>query len=173
MLKNLIKFALVFVFIPSLCLAGPPGKMLIKEGTSNDNYPTFNPSDKSAAFPGSVAIGATKGSDTLTGYELSAPAYGVRWNATDDTHSAGVLVNGYFTPSTITHFPIQRQMKGVLLGDDGTENYLLCAINWSTKADCSTASTLTGADGQVMVRIPAFYVGQYQFSDANLSKTYV
>jgi len=53
---------------------------------------------------------------------------------------------------TTTHV----NMKGCLVLDDGSVNYYLDPDDWSLKAD-GTASTLTGADGQVMVEIPAFW----------------
>jgi len=47
--------------------------------------------------------------------------------------------------------PVQSSLKGVLLKSDKTVNYYLKADDWTKKADGS-ASNLTGADGNVMVR---------------------
>ena len=47
--------------------------------------------------------------------------------------------------------PVQSSLKGVLLNADKTVNYYLKADDWTKKAD-GTASVLTGADGNVMVR---------------------
>ena len=47
--------------------------------------------------------------------------------------------------------PVQSTLKGVLLNADKTVNYYLKADDWTKKAD-GTASVLTGADGNVMVR---------------------
>ena len=47
-------------------------------------------------------------------------------------------------------------IRGCTLLDNGSVNYYLNASDWSTKAG-GGASDLTGADGQVMVEIPAFY----------------
>ena len=52
-----------------------------------------------------------------------------------------------------TELPIQKGMKGCLLLDNGKENYLLEADDWSLKEDL-TPSDLSGADGMVMVRVP-------------------
>lgn len=47
-------------------------------------------------------------------------------------------------------------IKGCTLLDNGSVNYYLDASNWALKAG-GGSSDLTGADGQVMVEIPAFY----------------
>jgi len=51
---------------------------------------------------------------------------------------------------------LYNNIRGCTLLDNGTVNYYLNASDWSTK-DGGGASDLTGADGQVMVEIPAFY----------------
>ena len=53
--------------------------------------------------------------------------------------------------------PIQSAMSAVLLAADGIENYTLKADNWALKADGVTASDLTGADGDVMIKVPNYY----------------
>lgn len=52
---------------------------------------------------------------------------------------------------------IHRNMRRCLLADNGTVNYYLDESDSTLKADGS-AAVLTGADGMVMVEIPAFYV---------------
>lgn len=52
--------------------------------------------------------------------------------------------------------PIQSNMKRCVLKDDGTVNYYLGA-NDSTKTAAGGTADLSGADGQVMVEIPAHY----------------
>jgi hypothetical protein len=88
--------------------------------------------------------------------------YGVRWDAVNDVYVRGVASNGYFIPTTPVSFPIQEQMKRVVLQDNGTVAYELCATDSTYKADCSTASALDGTDGQVMVQIPKFHYIQIQ-----------
>jgi hypothetical protein len=61
------------------------------------------------------------------------------------------------TPSSTLIASIQGRMRGCLLLDNGQVNYYLKATDWTQKEDGS-ASVLTGADGMVMVEIPAFYV---------------
>ena len=65
------------------------------------------------------------------------------------------------TPNSIygqsrSAFGVHDKMRGCLLNDSGTVNYYLLDTDWAYKADGS-ASTLTGADGQVMVEVPKFY----------------
>jgi len=48
--------------------------------------------------------------------------------------------------------PVQSLLKGVVLNANRTVNYYLYPTDWSKKADGTTASVLTGADGNVMVR---------------------
>ena len=51
---------------------------------------------------------------------------------------------------------VHDKIRGCTLNTDGTVNYYLSDDDWSLKDD-GTASTLTGADGNVMVEIPKFY----------------
>ena len=51
---------------------------------------------------------------------------------------------------------LYSMIRGCVLNSDGTVNYYLNPSDWTEKAD-GTASTLTGADGNVMVEIPKFY----------------
>src|SRR5699024_11075954 len=63
-----------------------------------------------------------------------------------------------------TELPIQKGMRGCLLKDNGEINYWLDADDWSKKED-GTDSDLTGADGQVMVRIPRHWIKDTQEDD--------
>jgi len=74
------------------------------------------------------------------------------WNSA--TNSPAAVSGGPSTP-VITN--IHRRMRRCLLADDGTVNYYTDPSNSALKEDGS-ASVLTGADGQVMVEIPMFYV---------------
>ncbi len=56
--------------------------------------------------------------------------------------------------------PIQKRMRGCTLLDNGKRNYWLADDDWAKKDDDS-ASDLTGADGQVMVRLPRHWVKDY------------
>ncbi len=51
-----------------------------------------------------------------------------------------------------TSLPVQSLLKGVVLNANRTVNYYLYPTDWTKKADGVTASVLTGADGNVMVR---------------------
>ncbi len=52
---------------------------------------------------------------------------------------------------------VHAAMRRCVLRDNGDVNYYLSATDSTLKAD-GTAANLSGADGQVMVEIPAFYV---------------
>ena len=73
------------------------------------------------------------------------------WNAATDTYTPNTL-----SASSVTD--IHRAMRRCVLKADGTVNYYLHALSSSTLKEDGTASILTGADGNVMVEIPAFYV---------------
>lgn len=74
------------------------------------------------------------------------------WNTA--TSSPAAVAGGPSTP-VITN--VHRRMRRCLLADAGTVNYYLDATDSTLKEDGSSA-VLTGADGQVMVEIPMFYV---------------
>lgn len=71
-----------------------------------------------------------------TGWTQSADTYVTTSSGASDVHAA---------------------MRRCVLRDNGDVNYYLSATNSTLKAD-GTAADLSGADGQVMVEIPAFYV---------------
>jgi len=77
----------------------------------------------------------------------------ISWDSATDTYfrSTGIAATEQVT--TATHLGMRR----CTLLDTGAVNYYLSPFNSNYKADGS-ASILTGADGQVMVEIPAFYV---------------
>ena len=74
-------------------------------------------------------------------------AYGVKWNQETDVYQLIGATN---------RTQIQSQMKRCVLNNNGTVNYYLDANDSTKKADGSVAD-LTGASGNVMVQIPAFY----------------
>ena len=78
-------------------------------------------------------------------------AANLSWDSSTDTYTTNTL--GLSTV-TNTHLGMRR----CLLKADGSVNYYLHATDSSLKDDGVTASILTGADGNVMVEIPAFYV---------------
>ena len=68
--------------------------------------------------------------------------------------------------------PIQSKMKRCIVNDAGQVVYYCHPDNGNLKAD-GTAADLTGATGQVMVEIPAYYrkfssVGNWEFTDISL-----
>jgi hypothetical protein len=75
----------------------------------------------------------------------------------DNSATTTPVAKPVVTPSASLLASIQGRMRGCLLLDNGQVNYYLNPTNWEQKEDGS-ASVLTGADGMVMVEIPAFYV---------------
>jgi hypothetical protein len=75
----------------------------------------------------------------------------------DNSATTTPVAKPVVTPSSTLIASIQGRMRGCLLLDNGQVNYYLKATDWTEKEDGS-ASVLTGADGMVMVEIPAFYV---------------
>jgi hypothetical protein len=104
-------------------------------------------------------ITATGGNSTLwsASQEITL-AQGLRWNQNIDTYTriGSIAAAARNASPGDGALPIQSRMKGCLMLDNGTVNYYLQTDDWTKKAD-GTASTLTGADGQVMVEIPKFY----------------
>lgn len=72
------------------------------------------------------------------------------WNSGTTTPAAAYSD----TPVILTN--AHKNMRRCLLLDNGTVNYYLDPLDSTKKAD-GTSSTLTGADGMVMVEIPKFY----------------
>lgn len=77
----------------------------------------------------------------------------ITWTQSTDSYSRNSGVPA--TTQVVTD--VHRGMRRCLLRDDLTVNYYLDPTNSALKLD-GTSSNLTGADGQVMVEIPAFYV---------------
>lgn len=85
--------------------------------------------------------------------------YGVTWNESTDAYSrtgmlAGIGVGSFPGNAAL---PIQSLMKRCIMNDAGAVVYYLDPADSTKKADGSAAD-LTGASGQVMVEIPAFYI---------------
>ena len=75
-------------------------------------------------------------------------SYGLTWDSLTDT---------YIRTGAAGYASIQSMMKRCVLNEDGSVNYYLHPTNSNFKEDGSP-SNLTGADGNVMVQIPKFYV---------------
>lgn len=88
------------------------------------------------------AGGGGSASDVYTG------PYGFSWDSATDT---------YIRTGASGYTSIQSKMRRCVLNVDGTVNYYLHPTNSNFKAD-GTLAVLTGADGDVMVEIPRFYV---------------
>jgi len=99
------------------------------------------------------------------------PFYGITWDESTDTYTRTGRTAGHKTGGTLpaAMLPIQRRMRRCLLTDAGAVNYYLSPTDSTKKEDGSTASDLTGTDGQVMVEIPKFW---YRYGYAGTIHTY-
>jgi hypothetical protein len=109
-----------------------------------------------------ATIGATTASTgvftTVTADNIIAPnVAAIGQFSWDNSSTTTPVAKPVVTPSSTLIASIQGRMRGCLLLDNGQVNYYLKATDWTQKEDGS-ASVLTGADGMVMVEIPAFYV---------------
>lgn len=90
--------------------------------------------------------------------------YGLSWDESADTYTRTGILTGVTkgnSPGNVL-LPIHSQMKRCVINNAGVVQYYLDNADSTKKADGS-ASDLTGAAGQVMVEIPAFY---YKYSYA-------
>jgi len=100
--------------------------------------------------------------DTLAA--IIAPWYGVSWNESADTYVRTGALTGVATGSSPgnTLLPIQAAMRRCVINNSGVVQYYLDPTNSTLKVG-GGAAILNGADGQVMVEIPAFYY-RYAYS---------
>ena len=88
------------------------------------------------------------------------PFYGVMWNESTD----GYERTGTLTSAAVGSSPgdsllsIQSCMRRCVIDNNGVIKYYLGATDSTKKEDMSASSVLTGADGQIMVEIPKFYL---------------
>jgi hypothetical protein len=75
----------------------------------------------------------------------------------DNSATTTPVAKPQVTPTAAMLASIHGRMRGCVLLDNGQVNYYLKATDWTQKDDGS-ASNLTGADGMVMVEVPAFWV---------------
>lgn len=93
--------------------------------------------------------------------ELMFPSYGIEWDPSADTYTRLGRIAGYAagTPTAAGAvvpndlLPIQAGMFGCVVNDAGEMQYRLQADDHTKKED-GNAATITGADGQVMIRVP-------------------
>ena len=88
--------------------------------------------------------------------------YGIQWDSVNDT---------YQRLGSMNYTAIQSLMKRCVLNTDGSVNYFLHPQNSRYKEDGSFAD-LSGADGNVMVQIPKFFV-RFVSSEAGLKSVEV
>jgi hypothetical protein len=85
--------------------------------------------------------------------------YGISWDEVADVYARTGILRGKPVGTSLdnTQLQIQAGMRRCVLNTAGQVVYYLDAADSTKKLDGS-AAVLTGADGQVMVEIPAFYL---------------
>ena len=99
------------------------------------------------------------------------PQYGVSWDESGDSYVRTGALAGVATGSSPGNavLPIQASMRRCLLSDAGEIQYYLHSSDSTLREGGVVSSTLTGADGQVMVEIPSFY---YKYSYSGTTHTW-
>lgn len=129
-------------------------------GDVNIIYVACTPGRYHASFggfsllPGQVALFIYDGSwkKQIISYYGNDQVYGIRHyynNSSPDLTRIGAA-------ALHQELPVQSQMRRCVVDSTGAVKYYLSATDSTKKAD-GTAANLTGADGQVMVEIPAHY----------------
>ena len=151
------------VGIGTLSAATTLARTTVLASSNSNNLVNFVAGNKEiyVTYPASKAVyqgGAISGTMTFTDttFEGGELETFVSWDSSSDSYSI------YAGGATQTH----RGMKRCLLLDSGNVNYYLDPVDSTKKADGS-ASILTGADGQVMVEIPKFYVKKTKVGNQN------
>lgn len=85
--------------------------------------------------------------------------YGFRWDYVNDVFQPGILLNGAFVATDYNNYPIQDDVKRVLLTSTGEETELH-PFNSALYPDGSNA-IVNGSAGHIVVRIPLFYMLTY------------
>jgi len=147
---------------PTGTVVGTSDSQTLSNKTFSDN-PTFSGGTANGvAYLNGSKVLTTGSALTFDGTTLTAPSIAatslivsgdITWTQSTDSYSrlSGV------SASTPVVTDVHRNMRRCLVRDDLTVNYYLDPANSALKAD-GTPSVLTGADGQVMVEIPACYV---------------
>lgn len=127
--RILIVFALLFCFV-AISSARPSRPAPMQFGTPNDNYPTFNPSDKSAAFPGAVTMGRSS---------VAIPATGV---LTEIMHKGQVLKDSSLSAATdVQLLDLEYATKFYILVTTGTYGISLVPPSGEPLIRIKTAQT--------------------------------
>jgi hypothetical protein len=140
------------------------------QGTGNyGNFPAyfFRRGGTANAFNGyeysNIAVGKLLTASQLASLEQYTYSKTINPDGAVYADQAGFSWNSAASPPNSTTYtgsrfitPTHQNMRRCLLLDNGTVNYYLDPNDSTKKAD-GTAADLTGADGQVMVEIPAFY----------------
>ena len=117
-----------------------------KANTATDKANTAATAATTAASEATTAAANANAAASSVENLSALYAYGVEWDTTVSSPNGTRIGN-----ATLHHtLPVQNMMKGVLLGDDGTENQILNDATW-------IGQPLDGSKGQVMVKIPNYW----------------
>ena len=117
-----------------------------KANTATDKANTAATAATTAASEATTAAANANAAASSVENLSALYAYGVEWDTTVSSPDVTRIGN-----ATLHHtLPVQNMMKGVLLGDDGTENQILNDATW-------IGQPLDGSKGQVMVKIPNYW----------------
>ncbi len=121
-------------------------------GSNDDSSICWNSVENKLQINGNVVVSGTLNSNNVS-------YYGVSWDESADTYARTGNLLGYPTSQTLSYelLPIQSSMRRCILNDNGGIEYYLSATDSTKREDGNSNSDLTGAHGQVMVQIPAFY----------------
>ena len=113
---------------------------------------------RSSPFYKSGTIIKSRVSTDVLDSTIIAAYQGLTWDESKDKYARTGALTGVPPSQAAPNYllPIQSAMKRCVINDAGVVQYYLDPTD-STLREAGGASDLTGADGQVMVEIPAFY----------------
>lgn len=91
-------------------------------------------------------------------------AYGVRWDTVNDLYAEVQVDRKQIVTLAFTRYIVQEGMLRCVIDNTGALQYLLSPTD-STKKLSGVDSDLSGADGQVMVRVPMFWYAIFTDGD--------
>lgn len=153
-------------------LGGPVHGTLEDHGDGTVTYTPVTNYFGNDSFGYTITDGKGGVSNNTCSVTINEVVYGVSWDesqATGGYTRTGSLAAQPTSQTLATGLlPIHESMKRCVINDAGEVQYYLDPAD-STLKETGGASNLTGADGQVMVQIPAFY---YKYSYTGTSHTW-
>jgi len=97
-------------------------------------------------------------------YTRTHRAYGVKWDTVNDVYTAVQVDRKQIVSWAFSRYIIQEGMARCVISNTGALQYLLHPTDSTKKLD-GTDADLSGADGQVMVRVPMFWYAIFTDGD--------